>query len=292
MQYLIALIPALGWGFMPIITGKVGGSPVNQIFGLGLGSTIIGLAVFLIMRPHITAVAFLFSVFIGILWSTAQIGQFVSIKRMGVSSTIPLSTAFQLVGSSILGMVFFGDWPGIQQKIVGIIALIIVVIGVIMTSVSDDKESSNVTPQNILFLLITTIGYWAYSTFPNMSIVKNIDSAALIFPETLGILIGATVYTLIKEPSAFKQKEHWANTLGGLSWGAAAFAYIIAGRQLGTSTAFVFAQLNCIIATLGGVWILKEVKSHREMAYTILGIGLVVIGSLATGFIPALSNLI
>ncbi|HJE26427.1 MAG TPA: GRP family sugar transporter, partial [Limosilactobacillus pontis] len=28
MSYLIALIPALGWGFMPLITGKIGGSTI------------------------------------------------------------------------------------------------------------------------------------------------------------------------------------------------------------------------------------------------------------------------
>ncbi|MCT3442215.1 sugar transporter, partial [Limosilactobacillus fermentum] len=34
MEYLIALIPALGWGLMPLITGKMGGSEANQIFGI------------------------------------------------------------------------------------------------------------------------------------------------------------------------------------------------------------------------------------------------------------------
>ena len=30
MIYLLALIPAIGWGAMPLITGKIGGSPVNK----------------------------------------------------------------------------------------------------------------------------------------------------------------------------------------------------------------------------------------------------------------------
>ncbi|GAA3191662.1 hypothetical protein GCM10020008_10830 [Lentilactobacillus kefiri DSM 20587 = JCM 5818] len=42
MNLIIALLPALGWGLMPLITGKVGGSPSNQIFGIGAGTTIIG----------------------------------------------------------------------------------------------------------------------------------------------------------------------------------------------------------------------------------------------------------
>lgn len=43
MAYLIALIPALGWGFMPIITGKIGGSSANQTFGIGAGASIVGI---------------------------------------------------------------------------------------------------------------------------------------------------------------------------------------------------------------------------------------------------------
>lgn len=83
MAYLIALIPALGWGFMPLITGKVGGSEANQIFGIGAGASLVGLVAFLIMHPQVSMKAFLFSLLCGALWSTAQVGQFVSFKRIG-----------------------------------------------------------------------------------------------------------------------------------------------------------------------------------------------------------------
>ena len=52
MAYLIALIPALGWGFMPLITGKVGGSEANQIFGIGAGASLVGLIAFLIITAE------------------------------------------------------------------------------------------------------------------------------------------------------------------------------------------------------------------------------------------------
>ena len=65
MAYLIALIPALGWGFMPLITGKVGGSEANQIFGIGAGASLVGLVAFLIMHPQVSMKAFLFSLLCG-----------------------------------------------------------------------------------------------------------------------------------------------------------------------------------------------------------------------------------
>ena len=286
MAYLIALIPALGWGLMPIITGKIGGSSANQIFGIGDGASIIGIVAFLIMHPSVSTTAFIFSLVCGALWSTGQVGQFVSFKRMGVSNTIPLSTVLQLVGNSIIGVLFLGNWSGTQALLIGFAALAIVVVGALLTSVSDDNGSGQkVTTANFLFLLVTTIGYWVYSTFPSLPVVKGEDSVGIFLPEMLGILIGASIYGTIATKGQFwKESESYKNILGGLSWGAAAFAYIFAARQLGTNTAFIFTQLNVIIATFGGILILHERKSAKEMKFTVSGIVLIVLGSILTIF--------
>ena len=268
MVYLLALIPALGWGLMPLITGKIGGSAVNQLFGIGAGATIIGLVAYAVTQPTVSTTAFWFSVLCGALWTIGQVGQFVSFKRMGVSNTMPLSTVLQLVGNSLIG-----------------VALAIVIVGALMTSVSDSNSDKKVTASNFIFLLVTTIGYWVYSAFPKIPIVANESAQGIFLPEMLGILLGSVIYALCSgNASSFKQKEQYLNILGGLSWGIAAFAYIFSAKALGVTEAFIFTQLNVIIATFGGIWILHEHKSHREMAYTIWGIVLIVVGSIATAF--------
>ena len=285
MAYLIALIPALGWGFMPLITGKVGGSEANQIFGIGAGASLIGLVAFLIMHPQVSMKAFLFSLLCGALWSTAQVGQFVSFKRIGVSNTVPLSTVFQLVGNSIIGVLIFGEWHSARALTIGFIALAIVIIGAMMTSFTDRSNGQNVTAKDVLFLLVTTVGYWVYSSFPKMPILAHEDSVGIFLPEVLGILLGAIIYDLASgNAKAFTQKEQYTNILAGISWGIAAFAYILAARMLGVTVAFVFTQLNVIIATFGGILILHEHKSPRESKFTFWGIVLIVIGSIATAF--------
>ena len=276
MAYLIALIPALGWGFMPLITGKVGGSEANQIFGIGAGASLVGLVAFLIMHPQVSMKA---------LWSTAQVGQFVSFKRIGVSNTVPLSTVFQLVGNSIIGVLIFGEWHSARALTIGFIALAIVIIGAMMTSFTDRSNGQNVTTKDVLFLLATTIGYWIYSSFPKMPILAHEDSVGIFLPEVLGILLGAIIYDLASgNAKAFTQKEQYTNILAGISWGIAAFAYIFAARMIGVTVAFVFTQLNVIIATFGGILILHEHKSPRESKFTFWGIVLIVIGSVATAF--------
>lgn len=285
MVYLLALVPALGWGIMPLITGKIGGSTINQMFGIGAGASIVGIVAFLIGHPSVSTTGFWFSVLCGALWTIGQIGQFVSFKRMGVSNTIPLSTVFQLVGNSLIGVIIFGEWRGARALTIGFIALLVVIIGALMTSVSDGKTGKKVTMQNFLFLLITTIGYWVYSAFPKMPVVSHEDALGVFLPEMLGILLGSVIYTIASGHAyAFKQKEQYLNIFGGLSWGIAALAYIFAGRALGVTVAFVFTQMNVIIATLGGVLVLHEQKTPREMGFTIGGIILIVLGSIGTIF--------
>ncbi len=285
MVYLLALIPALGWGLMPLITGKIGGSAVNQMFGIGAGATIIGLVAYAVTQPTVSTTAFWFSVLCGALWTIGQVGQFVSFKRMGVSNTMPLSTVLQLVGNSLIGVIIFGEWHSARALTIGFVALAIVIVGALMTSVSDSNSDKKVTASNFIFLLVTTIGYWVYSAFPKIPIVANESAQGIFLPEMLGILLGSVIYAICSgNASSFKQKEQYLNILGGLLWGIAAFAYIFSAKALGVTEAFIFTQLNVIIATFGGIWILHEHKSHREMTYTIWGIVLIVVGSIATAF--------
>lgn len=284
MIYLVALIPAVGWGIMPLITSKVGGSQYSQIWGLGAGATIIGIIAFLVAHPHVSTAGFWFSIVCGALWTIGQIGQFISFKRIGVSSTMPISTVLQLVGNSIIGILIFSEWRGAQALTIGIVALIIAIIGAVLTSVSDQR-GGQVTSKDFIFLLITSIGYWIYSAFPRMPLLAHDDSIGIFLPEMIGILLGATLYSLFSgHVDTFKHRETYLNIFAGLSWGCAALAYIFAGRGIGVTTAFVFTQLNVVIATLGGVFVLHEHKSSRELRFTISGIVLLVIGSVMTAF--------
>lgn len=283
MSILVALIPAIGWGIVPLIVNKVKGRPVNQILGMGLGAVLVGIVVALANGAHLNAGTFILAMIAGALWTVGQIGQFVSFTRMGVSSTIPLSTGFQLVGNSLIGVLAFGEWPGMIAKIIGTVALALVIIGVISTSVSDNHADSGVTASNVFFLLITAIGYWIYSSFPKMVAANGED---LILPEMLGILVGALLYMLFtRQTNALMEKTTWLNLFAGIAFGIGSLFYIYSVKENGVAAAFIYSQLSSIIATFGGIWLLKEAKTHREMIFTVLGLILIVGGSALTGFI-------
>lgn len=111
MNVLIALLPAIGWGLIPLIVNRVPHSQaVNQILGVGLGATLVGIIVTLIQRPAMELGVSILALISGALWSVGQVGQSFSYTRIGISKTMPLSTGLQLVGNTIIGVLIFGDY--------------------------------------------------------------------------------------------------------------------------------------------------------------------------------------
>lgn len=120
MSILLALLPAIGLGVLPLLLGKIGGKPINNILGFGFGSLIIGLIVQLFLaHDFTTGLSFWLPFLSGVAWIVGQGGQVTSFEVMGVSRTMPISTGLQLIGTSVLGVLFFGEWSGLSSKLFG-----------------------------------------------------------------------------------------------------------------------------------------------------------------------------
>lgn len=283
MGLLVALIPALGWGIQPLILAKLGGKPTNQILGTGIGALIVGLIVQLGFSPtSISLPVILISLASGAFWVIGQTGQYRALETLGVSKTMPITTGLQLVGTSLISVIAFGEWPGIINKLIGLVAIILLIIGAALTSINDDKSASQSTRQGILILLSTSIGYWVYSALPRM---VDASGLAIFFPQMLGVFIGALIYVLIKSPGTITKKKSWQTSIIGLTFSISALAYIFSAQANGVATAFIITQLNVVVATIGGLVILKEKKTSHELKNTIFGLFLIVLGSVITVFI-------
>ena len=281
MNIIIALLPAIGWGVMPWIVNKVPNSkPANQIFGVGMGATIVGIIVTLIQHPAMSMPVFFLSLLSGALWTIGQIGQFISFTRIGVSKTMPISTGLQLVGNTIIGALIFGEWKTSNDFIFGIIALVIIMAGVILTAYTEkgDSFTQKNTNKDILFLVLTTVGYLAYSSFPK---TITADAESMFLPQTLGILLGSVIYLALSgNKAAFKEKASYLDLFAGISFGIAAYAYIISAQVNGVTNAFIYGQLSVIISTIGGMTLLGERKQGKELVATLAGLCLIVVGAI------------
>ena len=285
---LIGLGPLIGWGIYPTIASKFGGKPVNQI----LGST-IGTLIFAVVYNQIEHLGFpqgkdlLLAILSGIGWAVAQVITFYSFTLIGSSRAMPVTTAFQLLGASLWGVVALGDWPTMVDKVVGFVALAVIILGAWMTVWSEHKtkEDSNSLRKAVIVLLIGEIGYWAYSAAPQAA---SISGKQAFLPQAIGMVIVGVIYGIItlarKQGNPFTQKVTYKQIISGFFFAFAALTYLISAQpnMNGLATGFILSQTSVVLATLTGIWFLGQKKTHREMAVTVGGLILIIAAAAIT----------
>lgn len=285
---LIGLGPLIGWGIYPTIASKFGGKPVNQI----LGST-IGTLIFAIVYNQLEHLGFpqgkdlLLAILSGIGWAVAQVITFYSFTLIGSSRAMPVTTAFQLLGASLWGVVALGDWPTMVDKVVGFVALAVIILGAWMTVWSEHKtkENSNSLRKAVIVLLIGEIGYWAYSAAPQAA---SINGKQAFLPQAIGMVIVGVIYGIItlvrKQGNPFAQKITYKQIISGFFFAFAALTYLISAQpnMNGLATGFILSQTSVVLATLTGIWFLGQKKTHCEMAVTVGGLILIIAAAAIT----------
>ncbi|WP_368289391.1 ribose/proton symporter RbsU [Enterococcus avium] len=286
---LIGLGPLLGWGLYPTIASKIGGRPVNQILGSTLGTLIFAFVFALVNGMSLpTGMDLVFSILSGVGWAIAQIITFQSFTLIGSSRAMPITTAFQLLGASLWGVFALGDWPGMNAKLLGGFALVLIILGAWMTVWTEEKtqEKANVLKKAVLLLAVGEIGYWAYSAAPQAT---NIDGMHAFLPQAIGMLLVALVYSVIlsvkdKEKSALAEAVSYKHIFSGFFFAFAALTYLISAQpdMNGLATGFILSQTSVVLATLTGIWFLGQKKTKKEMTITIIGLVLILAAAAMT----------
>lgn len=283
MRYLWLLLPAISWGIMPLVTVKTNSKVDNQIFGTAVGTLIVSIFVMLIMRPALSVGTFLAAMLAGAVWIVGQLGQYIGYQRIGVSQTMPISTGLQLVGTSLVGVFGFGEWGTTQARIAGFLGLAMLIVGAILTSVTDQGQKADVKGNRFgtyLMLFLTTFGYIIYNAIPRALTASGI---AIFFPESVGMVIGTLIYlAATHRTAALREPASWRSLVIGFIFSVASITYILSVRDNGVNTAFVVSQLSVVISTLGGFLFLNERKSKRGYTLTSLGLLLIVVGAITT----------
>jgi glucose uptake protein len=284
MNIVWMLLPAIAWGVLPLIVSQLGGRPVNQIFGTAVGTLIASLVVQLIVHPAINVTSFIMAMIAGAFWIIGQLGQYTGYANVGVSKTMPISTGLQLVGTSLVGVFLFGEWSTTIAKLVGGLGVLLLVIGVIMTSIQDRQEVTGSNQRRtIVMLIVTTIGFIVFNAIPKALSASGI---AIFLPESVGMMVAVIVYMLVSgQGRIVAERASWLNIIGGLVFSVASLTYIVSVSQNGVNTAFVVSQLSVVLSTLGGMVFLHERKSKRELVLTLSGLVLIVIGAVVTTLI-------
>lgn len=286
---LIGLGPLLGWGLYPTIASKIGGKPVNQILGSTLGTLIF--AIIFSVSQGISLAAgtdLLLGILSGIGWASAQIITFYCFGLIGSSKAMPVTTAFQLLGASLWGVIALGNWPGVSAKVFGGLALILIIVGASLTVWTEEKsdENTSVLKKAVIMLAIGEIGYWGYSAAPQAT---SLTGQEAFLPQAIGMVLVAVIYSLVlsvktKEKSAFIEVVSYKHIFSGFFFAFAALTYLISAQSdmNGLATGFILSQTSVVLATLTGIWFLGQKRTKKEMTMTLIGLALIIIAATVT----------
>lgn len=280
MDILIALVPALGLGFQVICMQLIGGKYTNKVMGMAIVTLLVGIGVYFVKQPVLTPVLWLGAALSGLGFCIGIILQVKSFSLVGVSMTMPISVGEQLVGTALVGALCFHEWTTVNQWLLGIGALILIVIGIAMTAYQEHRDQGSNVKRGMLYLLVSSLGFVAYASFPTAFHLGGWD---MVFPQAVAIFVAMIILcSFEKQPQLFAAKT-WQNMATGVCFAIANLGIIFSNEINGVAVGYTISQLNVIISTLGGLWILHESKTPKEVKMIIAGVILVVAGGIMIG---------
>ena len=280
MDMLIALLPALFWGSIVLINVLVGGGPYNQIRGTTLGALIVGVILLVTGHASFDPKVILVGLLSGAFWALGQGNQLKSVNLIGVTKTMPISTGMQLVGTTLFSVIFLGEWQTRTQVTFGLIAMILLVVGISLTSLKGKNERPDARSnfsKAMPILLLSTVGYVAYVVVAQIFSVDGLDT---LFFQSIGMAIGGFVLSAKHETS---MKYTVRNLIPGVVWAIGNLFLFYSQPKVGVATSFSFSQLLVIVSTLGGIFILKEQKDRKQLIGITIGIVLIVAAAFVLG---------
>ncbi|MBD0408000.1 glucose transporter GlcU [Bacillus siamensis] len=279
MDIFLAILPAIFWGSIVLFNVKLGGGPYSQTLGTTIGALIFSAVIYLVIHPVLTPFIFIVGIVSGLFWAVGQSNQLKTIEYIGVSKTMPISTGMQLVSTALFGVIVFHEWSTVTTVLLGILALIFIVIGIVLTSLESkkNKEQSGQFKKGIITLIISTIGYLVYVVVARLF---NVDGWVALFPQAIGMFIGGLILTYKHKPF---NKYTIRNIIPGLIWAAGNMFLFISQPKVGVATSFSLSQMGIVVSTLGGIFLLGEKKTNRQLISISIGIVLIILGGVLLG---------
>ncbi|PGN74979.1 GRP family sugar transporter [Bacillus cereus] len=281
MDILLAILPALFWGSIVLFNVKLGGGPYSQILGTTLGALVFSIGVYIFIKPVLTPVVIIIGIISGLFWALGQANQLKSINLIGVSKTMPISTGMQLVSTTLFGVSVFHEWSTTTSVVLGVLALLCIIIGIVLTSLQSKEEKNDEQTGNfkkgIVMLLISTLGYLVYVVIIRLF---GIDGWSALLPQAIGMVLGGILLTFKHQPF---NKYAIRNIIPGLIWAAGNMFLFISQPRVGVATSFSLSQMGIVISTLGGIFILGEKKTKRQFIAIVIGIIFIIAAGIMLG---------
>lgn len=286
MDLLIGLFPSLMFGGMNLLTGYIGGNPRQQNLGLALGAGTLSLLLLPLVDNSWALNTFILGFLGAVFWSCGQVFLLLAFKFQGVSRSMPVIVGVQLVQNALVGVLVLGEWRSTLAFTFGSLALTLIIAGIYASSWHEKA-----TPKNPQFdlrkgMAASVVSGMFYAVYPSMFQYFKLPTEDVLGPMGISILTCGVLFTFVLrriEPRPVLNRKLAFLIVPGMMWALGNLALLTSSAKLGVATGFTLSQLGVVISTLGGIFILGEKRTRKEMILVFIGITLVVSGGILLG---------
>ncbi len=268
---------------------KLGGDSRQQTLGEITGGFLVSLLAIPLFAGGMTLQSGIVAFIAGMLLGMGIMFQIHSFHHVGVSRAMPISTAGQIVVLAIMGIIMFEEWHHPVALPIGLAGVALVTGGVVLANWKDTDAQSQAEvkwAKGLIALAVSTFGLTSYILLLRY---YDVDPLQVFTPLIGGSLAAVLVMTSPRfTPSEGPTDTRWhKNTLRqfipGIIWAVGVIIMQVSIARVGVATGFTLSQLGVILSVAGGVVILKETRSRKELWMISLGIGLLLLGAALVG---------
>lgn len=269
MNYLIYCLPALGWGLMPIISKKAGGSPVEQLLGTTVTAFGISIILSFLTGVEYTLTGTIAALISGSFWAGGQYLQFKALKTGSVSVVMPLSNGTQLVFTSLAAGILLREWQSMRQSLVTLLLLLVILAAIYLITMNQkkDTEQKTVSLQTMIMICTSSLCLMGYMITTSLFHVEGLQ---IFLPQAFAMFLSSCVIAKFN-PGKQELSRISRNVLTGIFWTIANVSLFYIVTQLGVGLSYTISQLCIFVSIIGGILLLKEKKSKVEVMHTIIG---------------------
>ena len=284
MDIAVALVPSLLFGALSLLLGAFPTDTRRQNTAVMVGAGAVSLGCATLLGAPWSLNATIWGAACGLMWTGGQVFVLRAFRAWGVSRTMPLTTALQLLLNATLGVSLFGEWRAPGSPALGAGALVLIMLGAAGCSWQERAGPGPTAAQRRDGLLATAASAVLYGSYPSLLRAVEVPPAHAVGPMGLGLLAGAILCALILPRRASLRGPRIAPALlaGGL-WAIGNVLMLRSTAAVGVASGFTLSQLGFVLATVGGLTILGEKRTGRERAVVAVGIVAAVVGLVLMG---------
>lgn len=270
MSLLIYSLPALGWGLMPIVSKKAGGTPVEQLLGTTFTAFGISIILSFLMGVEYTLTGTIAALISGSFWAGGQYLQFQALATGAVSKVMPLSNGTQLLFTSLASGILLREWQNLKQVLITLLLLLVILVAIYLVTMNQNqnKQQESISLQTILMICTSSLCLMGYVVTTSLFHVKGLQ---IFLPQAFAMFLSSCVIAKFDQEKQELSRIS-RNVLTGIFWTIANISLVYIATQLGVGLSYTISQLCIFVSIMGGILLLKEKKTKIEMIHTIIGV--------------------